>query len=330
MVATNLGDMARSFQTSRQLADLKTRMAILTREMSSGEKSDVARSLGAAGGRLMAVETDIGRMTAFRGVARDFARDLGGAQTAIGRIDTARQALADALVPQATGPAATAQSGANAFRDIVATINIRIGGKAVFGGDQSDSTPLPDAATMLDELRTAISGAVTTDDMFARIDNWFDDPAGGYATLTDSTTGAARTCRVAEGTVVTLDVTAKDEAFRASLKSAAMAAMADDPTVSSMSGAADDLRREAARSAVAAADPLARLQARVGLDEGRVEQAQTWLTARQTELELHQQEIRGADPFETATALQQLQTQLETQYLLTARLAGLSLVDYLR
>ena len=64
--------------------------------------------------------------------------------------------------------------------------------------------------------------------------------------------------------------------------------------------------------------------------EARVEDAAARLSARGTALEIARNDMSAADPYETATKLQNVQLQLETHYTLTARLSRLSLTEYLR
>ena len=46
-------------------------------------------------------------------------------------------------------------------------------------------------------------------------------------------------------------------------------------------------------------------------------------------LQVSRNDIRSADPYQTATALTEVQTQIETLFAVTARLSRLNLVDYL-
>ena len=75
---------------------------------------------------------------------------------------------------------------------------------------------------------------------------------------------------------------------------------------------------------------LAVLQAHIGTVESRIEDAKIINSAEGAALDLARSEMLGVDPYETATKLENTQTQLETLYALTARLSRLSLVDFLR
>jgi flagellar hook-associated protein 3 FlgL len=69
---------------------------------------------------------------------------------------------------------------------------------------------------------------------------------------------------------------------------------------------------------------------RIGLHQQTVERAATANSSALATLELSRNDIRRADPYETAAALTEVQSQLESLYAVTARLSNLNLVDYLR
>jgi len=88
--------------------------------------------------------------------------------------------------------------------------------------------------------------------------------------------------------------------------------------------------RHAGEALIAGAGNLVQLRASVGSAEARVEEASARLSARETALEIARNDMSAADPYETASNLQEVQLQLETHYTLTARLSRLSLTEYLR
>ena len=83
-------------------------------------------------------------------------------------------------------------------------------------------------------------------------------------------------------------------------------------------------------AAIAARDGLTSLRARIGLAEERIDHASTRIAAERTALEIARNDIVGADPYETATKLQEVERQLQTLYTMTGRMSELSLTNYLR
>ena len=76
--------------------------------------------------------------------------------------------------------------------------------------------------------------------------------------------------------------------------------------------------------------PAASGSARLGRAEAQIEIASARNSAESTALQIARTGMLAADPYETATKLQETQTQLEMIYSITARMTRLSLVDYLK
>ena len=67
----------------------------------------------------------------------------------------------------------------------------------------------------------------------------------------------------------------------------------------------------------------------IGLQEAATTQTQAQNTAENTSLSLIRSTLISADPYETATALQETEASIQNLYTLTARLSRLKLTDYL-
>ena len=81
---------------------------------------------------------------------------------------------------------------------------------------------------------------------------------------------------------------------------------------------------------ITAAGSITNIGSAIGAAQGRVESVATRNGAETAALQLARNEIVAVDEYDSATALEALQTQMETLYTLTARLANLSLTDYMR
>ena len=74
---------------------------------------------------------------------------------------------------------------------------------------------------------------------------------------------------------------------------------------------------------------LADTRARVGMAEAAIAAAQTQNASEKAGLEIMRNDLIAADPFEAATRLEETNRQLESIYLITARIARLNLANYL-
>ena len=72
------------------------------------------------------------------------------------------------------------------------------------------------------------------------------------------------------------------------------------------------------------------LARRIGTVEAQIEVARSRNSAEETSLDILRSEIGSVDPYEAGTRLETIRSQLESLYLVTARVARLSLAEYLR
>ncbi len=336
MPMTPIGDLAGGFASRLNMTRVKADLDRLTTEMSTGRPADPVAHVGGDTARVAHIARDIEMARARASAATGLGQTLAVMQTVMDGLEGLRDGLERLVVPLTpASPAAeyrrAGEAGAGAFRDIVGRLNTAHGGNALFAGTATDGPALADADAMLASLSAAATGAVTASDVTDAVDAWFSDPAGGFATmgyLGDS--GAPLARRLDEELTVTVTPRADDPAFRELLRASAILALSADPALglapstsaALVTGVLDDL--------IGAAPLLTGLRAGVGLAEERTAEAVTRHTARVAVLTVALNELTLADPYATAIALTETETQLQTQFVLTSRLSGLSLVNFLR
>lgn len=333
MALTSVGDLAHSFLLKRQNTFLKTDLQRLTSEVTTGHVADAARHLRGDFQPLSAIDTSLARLGGFRHVTNTTAMFTEAMQTVLERVDTLAADLGPALLVASSngGPQqidAVAAAALQSFKAAVSALNTRFADRSLMAGRTPQMPALVDAATLLSQVQTAASGAVSPADLELALDDWFDDPAGFLAM---AYVGGAATgdLPVANGESVSLDVTAADPAIRNTLKALAMGALlAGGAFAGSDTARADLAQRSAERLAETAAD-RASLTGRLGTVQAQVEQAATRNNAETTALGIARTALVEVDPYDSAAQLEAVQTRLETLYALTARITRLSLVDYL-
>ncbi len=334
MTAPTIGNMARFFVTQKHNAALRDRLGSLTSELSTGRKQDLTRALGSDTARLSEVDRRLSLIGAYRGAAAETEQLLAMTQQLLGRIDNVRGELAGPLVNAdlADSPLqreGLARAAREAFADMVGALNARVAGRSAMAGAATDGPALAPAADIIAGIEAAVAGASSTADVEAALEFWFDDPSGGFATMAYlGDTGDPLTRGVDDGVTLTMPARADREEIREVLKAVSMGfAGHAAPALSANDHVA--LSRAAGVALVGAAEPLVHLQSQVGATEARVAEARTRLETEASALGISRNGMVNVDPFETATALQELQTQLETHYALTARMSRLSLTEYL-
>jgi len=134
----------------------------------------------------------------------------------------------------------------------------------------------------------------------------------------------------APGETADIATTALDPTIRDTLAGFAMAALIDRGALSGNPAERANLAHAAGQKLLATEDARITLAARIGTVEAQVEAARTRNSAEETSLGILRSEIGSVDPYEAATRLETVRAQLESLYLVTARVSRLSLVEYIR
>lgn len=332
MPLQSIGDMAQSFALRRQSVELNRQMDRLTQELSSGRVSDVAGHLSGNLGQLGAVERDLSVLDARQDVARLAATDAEVMQTALERVQDTTGDLATTAVFTAGGLATDTviDDAANTLETIIGALNSDAAGRALFSGNTPETAPLADADVLVSALKTALAGASDINDIRTRLDTFFDAPAGGFVTAAYQGAADGLTPRdLGGGESVALDIRADDQALRDVMKQTALIAVLDDASL----GLSDQDRRDLIGSAgemlLNGQTGLTGLRANLGLAQDRIDQAESRISAGRSSLTMVRNNLLSVDTPSTAVELEQVQSQLETLYTLTARSARLSLVNFL-
>jgi flagellar hook-associated protein 3 FlgL len=316
----------------QSVSSIRERLDAVRSEAVTGKVADVGRAVNGDTGKVdrlseaLAYAEDRVSVLSFEGNRAQAAQNILSAvrsQTEDVRGDTLLAITASGEISDE----AAALRGLSGFGDAIARLNSEFGGRPLFGGD-SGVTPLADADAILDDLRTIIAAAPTTGDALADIGDYFDDPAGGFATARYlGGDGAAPTVEISRTERVSTTVSASDDALRDTLRGLALVALSGE---AADTDARDQFLEAGASQLGGAIEGVIELQSRIGTREERIASAQVGYEAQITSLGLATNALTGRDQAEAATEMRLLESQLEASYLTTSRLANLSLVNYLR
>lgn len=332
----SIGDLSSSLRLRHLNARLKQDAGRLGTELASGRAADVVRRTSGDLGRLNGFEHGIGMLKAYGTAASEFLTLADTMQTALGKLEHQAADTGSVLVAASnTLTTASLDAGANAaregFRAAVGALNTSVAGRSLFAGRAFDSPALAGADTMLAALEGLTSGAADADAVRAIVSGFFDDPGGGFRTSGYlGSTEAAGSSRISPTETARADTMASDPGLTAVLKGLATAALAGGGGPSLDLAARADLLRGAGESLLTAVDRVVDLQAALGATEARVEAAEVANSAEASALETTRNAAIAADPYRTATELQNVEIQLEALYITTSRLSEMSLARYLR
>lgn len=329
----SLGDLAQSTLLRRHSAILKADMQKLSIEVVTGQATDTAVQVAGDLVPITAIDSALARLQSYGAVTTEAGLFAGAMQTALDTVDNLAAGLTAALFTAVSGAntgrlVAVSAEARQAFGTAVTVLNTRIGDRALFSGIKTDTSPLCDAETILAALETAVGGAASVSDVTAAIDGWFDAPEG-FAAVAYQGGSQLEPYSVAAGEEAELTITANDTTLRQTLKGLAMAALLDRGMLATQPEARVKLASSAADILLQNQIDRTDLSARLGTTEAKIANAAARNTAETTSLQMARNALTSVDPFETATKLQNVQSQLEMIYTLTARMSRLSLVNFL-
>ncbi|MCB2094407.1 MAG: flagellar biosynthesis protein FlgL [Rhodobacteraceae bacterium] len=334
----SIGDIAQSFQLRRHNVQLQRHLQQLSEELTSGVKADLAEAVSGDFKVLAGIDRSLQNLAPYHTATTEAAQITASLQESFAVIQDMATQLAPGLLGVATSsdPALVdtlASDARQKFRAAVSTLNTQVGDRYLLSGAATDQKPLAGSQDILDALSLAVAGQVTASGVQAAVAAWFDAPAGGGGYLDTVYGGSASTLApfaLGEGDSALLDVTAADAPVRDMLEGLALGALLAEGVLSGFPAERTALATSAGESLFAANGQMAALRARIGTVEAHIDTAATRNAAEKSALEVARAGIVAADPYDTASALEAVQTQLETLYSLTARLSRLSLADFLR
>ncbi|MEM7722768.1 MAG: flagellin [Pseudomonadota bacterium] len=331
-----VGDAAGFHRLRADTATLKADLQRLTHELSTGVRSDLGAASGGVFDTLSHITRSLTLSRSYLDGITMASLDGEARQTALGQVEAQLSAAAPGLLNFATSGSldnlhTANQNAGERFAHAVGSLNTQIAGRSLFAGDALDQPATVSAEDMLVELRVLASTATTAADLITSVEDWFMTPGGGYETTAwQGGTGTAPPVVLGEGRQEDVSVTALDPAIREGLVGLALAALVEEN--SGPTGEADvrDLLSHASERMMSGERSVIGLRADLGARQGLVDEARAETETSRAALEIERTRLMEADPYRTATDLEAAQTQLESLYVLTARLSRLTLTEYLR
>lgn len=334
----SVGDMARVFQMRHQSGALRQEAARLTSELTTGQKQDTGAALRGDFSTLAGIDGSLSALSAYKSATTEATLVADTMQTVLTGIRALTSRGGPALLSIAETDSATtvtARSGdaRQSFLATIALLNTSSGGRFAMAGAASDQMPVASGSDMLGWLREAVDGETGATGIVAKLDAWFDAPAGegGYLDLAyRGSTEAIGPIPLGAGETTNLPFTAADPEVRDTLKGLALAALVSDGLL-----AGDDIERArltriAGQKVMSGDERLIAMQTRLGMQEQTIAVATSRNAAETTALTTARAGLAEADPYETATALEAVRNQIETLYTVTARMSRLSLTNFLK
>lgn len=319
---------------NRAVSSLKARLDIVSREAVTGLQTDVTRATNGRSGQahlvLKALE-DIGqseRMGAMAKTRLDMTTQaISGARSAMNGLST--RAVVALEGGGAIGISTISDDAEANLRSAMVAIGAQQGSRNLLSGAATDQTTFASADILLEDIRNIMQTAGTADDIEAAIETYFESPTGGFQTrIYQGSDSDAPPINIGNGQTLDMSVRGDNKAIRDSLRGMAMVATAIEAPLSEsqfrqvfLAGAAQAANGESG---------LIDTEGKLGIISETLAKSQSRNQAEKISLTTAYQSLVGRDQYEAAAELKQLEVALESSYIITSRLSGLSLSNYLR
>ncbi|QXX74697.1 flagellar hook-associated family protein [Methylovirgula sp. HY1] len=326
----------------------QSNLATAQQEVSTGVYADVGLQLGAATGQDFSLRADNSLMQTLSSTNTVASTRLSTTQSLLGNIQTTAQDFLNSLLSSTGTTSANALQGiaqAN-LQSLTSQLNTSISGQYVFGGINSGTIPITDYyASTSSPNQAAVNSAFTAAFGFSQSSasvssitgtqmqsflstqfptlfqgsNWTSDWSAASSTTITS--------QISQTQTASTSVSANQSAFQDLAQAYTMVANLGTQNLSS--GALNAVTTTATSLVQKAINGLVNTQADVGIVQSNISTSNNQMSVQMNILTTQINNLESVDPYQVATQVTDLQTQIETAYSLTAQLHKLSLVNYI-
>lgn len=335
------------FGSVRQsVASLQRDLIDAQQESITGSLSDPALTLGEQNERYQSLTLTVDRLETIIDTNRLARGRLEVSLQATSSINDVTQDLLSALTAnagQGREDGVATQAGRSAVSTITGLLNTSFNGEYIFGGINSGTEPISDFENMggkaaLEAAFLGYFGFAKTDPAAAGISasqmkDFLDtvvEPlirGAGWNANISSASDEVIVARTSFTQTNVASVSANEPGFRNAFFAAIIASEYFD---GSLGAEAESAAAQMGISLVAqTSSDLAALQGRAGFYASRIERVSEQLTLLTDDMNLQAGAMVAVDPYDAATRLNSLLTQLETSYTLTGRIQQLSLMRFI-
>ena len=349
MKSTFISTSSISSATRLALSKVQVQLADAQKEMTSGRFADVGLEVGFKTGQSLSLRQEQTRLKTIIDTNSLVSSRLDTTQSSLKNIADSANAFLSQLLASNSGGGNTAvvqEEAKSNLEAFVNTMNTTFNDGYLFAGVNTDVKPLTDYYdTPISANRQAVANAFLADFGITQSDpavpnitgpamqtfldttfaNLLDDPA--WITDWSSASNQNVRNRISTSELVETSVSANEDAFRKLAKVYTM--VADLGTQDLGQQAFETVINQAVKDVSVAIQEVTDLQSRMGISQQRVGDATKRMSIQSDILTTQVNAIEGVDPNEAATRVNELLTQIETSYALTARIMGLSILNYL-
>ncbi|WBU58418.1 flagellin [Paracoccus sediminicola] len=337
MKAVSVGDLSRFSGMRAANAGLRKDIQRLSKEVTTGVRTDLPKHLGGELSQLVRIETELRAADTYRVVQTEAGSIANAMQASFSTLQEIAEEMATTTL--SANSLATGYSLKMAARDakaqlerVVDALNITVGGRFLFSGSKVSTPSLASAEELILQAEEALKGSGSAAEALQRLQNWIDaEPgSGGFTDRAYQGSGSpSSSFNISGSTTVSFTQTAQHPAIRKVLSGLLIGAVVDGGLFENNFTEQSSLMKSAGDLLLEGDTLLGLARAEIGADQAKIEASTAELSAKVTNLGLQRSRLIGADSYESGSQLVQAQSQLEALLSLTARLSRLSLANYL-
>jgi flagellar hook-associated protein 3 FlgL len=349
MKTTFISTSSISAATRLSLMKVQQQLAESQQEVTTGRFADVGKTLGFRTGQTISLRQEQTRLNTIIETNKTVSSRLDASQAALKNlVSTAQTFVQQALASLNSGTTGDVaqQTGESSLKSFVDTMNTSFAGTFVFSGVNTDVKPLTDyystpasasstgvanefflafGITQSDPTASNISATAMQTFLDTQFSNLFADPS--WSTDWSSASNQDVRNRISTNELIETSVSANEDAFRKLAKAYTMVA---DLGVENLNrDTFETVMKQAMTDASEAIQQISELQSRLGVAQQRTTDASARMTLQMDIMTKHVVSLEAVDPNEAATRVNELLNQVEASYALTARIMGLSILNYL-
>ena len=330
------------------VAKNKAEMLKAQQEVTTGTVFDVGLALGSKSGQSVSLRKEYDRLNVLTDMNKLVQQRMNVTQTATNGIIEKTQNFRSELmsVNSTTESAATiAEVAKSMLHSITGLLNTNYNGEYIFAGVNTDVKPVADytegcpaQAAVRQAFQTHFGFAIddpqvaniTGDAMSAFLEGDFADEFNdtNWARNWSDASDTVIKNRISPTETANTSISANAAGFRKTIMSAVM--MTEFAAIGLNSSAFQAMTHQAVQTTTTAISEATSEQTVLGLAQSRTEAATTRIAIQQKILNQSALNLEEVDPYEAATRVNALKTQIETSYSLTVQLQNMSLLNYLR
>ena len=329
-------DLLGQLQRGRTTAQIRERLQTVSTEAVTGLKSDVTKATNGAlgdGHLLRKAINDVEQIQGINALSQTrlslMTGAISGSRESIDDIHTRGTVILEQN--NAVGLDIIASEAEASLESIMSAFSVSHGNRYLFSGDRTQTPPFADTQQLLDDVRAIMTTAATPAEIETALDQYFNDPAGGFqTTIYQGTDTPPPPLPYADGKSAPITLTGQSSDIKDALRGLAVLATAQDFNSDITSTPFRDVFTQGLTSVSNANQAFITLEGQMGIYASQINQSNERLSDEAQILSTAFQDMFGRDQFEAAGELKALEAQLQASYTITARLSDLTLTNFIR